>query len=88
MGPMAALLQTRQPLLVEGSDDIAYRLGSAAQTTGYRHCPLPSGTRQERLATAQDKGIRGTQPGLQLLALLIRQPSYLYACFHARYYST
>jgi hypothetical protein len=70
------------PSGLKGMDRMAHALRGAAQLLGDLGRALPAPTGQQHLAASQGKGVRGTEPGCQLLALLGRSRANLERWFH------
>jgi hypothetical protein len=72
-----------QPTAVNSMDRMVHALGGAAQLPGHVGGALPARTGQQDLTPPQGKGIRGAEPGFQVLALLGGQWSKRDWWFHA-----
>src|SRR5215203_3777654 len=83
-----ARLQSIQAPLVEGVDGISDRLGATSQTPSDLGRALSARTRQKYLASPQNKGVIGAQPGAESLALLFRKRTYEDWRFHEDYHSS
>jgi hypothetical protein len=88
MGARRTFLQHGQTRGIEAMDDIANRLVVAPELLGNGDGPLASGAGQQDLAAAQDKGIRRTQSGLDLLPFVLGHKADKNGCFHAVYCTT
>jgi hypothetical protein len=88
MGARRAFLQHGQTGGIEAMDDIANRLVVAAELLGNGDSPFSPGAGEQDLAAAQDKGIRRTQSGLDLLPFVLGQRADKNGCFHALYCTT
>jgi hypothetical protein len=83
-----ARLQSIQAPLVEGVDGICDRLGATSQTPSDLGRALSARTRQKYLASPQNKGVIGAQPGAESLALLFRKRTFEDWRFHEDYHSS
>jgi len=86
LGTAGAARQAVGPLLLEGVEGVADRLGGAAQGGGDLGRPLALRAGQQDLAAAQRKSVPGVQAGAQLLALFDRQGPHKQRRFHRRAY--
>ena len=82
LGAAGLGLETGQPLGVEGPNGMAYALCGTAELLGDLGRALPAPTGQQDVAASQGKGVRGTEPGCQLLALLGRSRANIERWFH------
>jgi hypothetical protein len=78
-------VHSRHPSPVKGMDGMAHALGGTTQLPGNVRGALPTRTGQQDLAPPQGKGLRGAQPGFELLVLLGSQASNRHRWFHATY---
>jgi hypothetical protein len=68
---------------MESMNGIAHALGGAAQLPGNLRGALPARTGEQDPAPPQREGLRGVQPGFQLVAFLGTSRSHIQGWFHA-----
>ncbi len=81
-------LRAPRPLSSKSWDGVPDRLGAASQTPSDLGRGLSTRTCQKNLASTQNKGVFGAQPGFQSLALLLGQRTYEDWRFHEDYHSS
>jgi hypothetical protein len=88
LGSGGAPCQGRQPLGIEGVQDVADGLIVAAQGLANQAGRLATGTGEQDLTATQDKGIGRAQPLLQGVLFVFGQRTDINGFFHAQEYTT